>query len=114
MTESPFDPFNFGDDDDDERLVSPATTSAAKASIDTGGSTSTSRTTNKDRTETAGDDELKAVTEDTPSKPIAPRLNVRLTLHEEVSSSATVDRSSDGGSLSSLFIEGKVMVRIEC
>ncbi len=117
MAESPFDPFNFGDDDDDERLVSPATTSlAAKATIDnSGGSTSTSRTKTKDRIETAGEDVLKAATNDTDSKPLAPRLNVSLALHEEVSSSVTVDQhcDSEGGCLSSLFIEGKVIVSID-
>jgi hypothetical protein len=113
MAESPFDPFNFGDDDDDEQLVSPATTSAVKRTNDRSrsGSTSTSRTTNKNRTETAGGDELKV---DTTSKSLPPRLNVRFTLHEEVSSSATVDQSSEGGSLSKLSIEGKVMVSKEC
>lgn len=50
-------------------------------------------------------------------KPLPPRLNVALTLHEEVSSVAIVDPSggeTTGGSLSQLSIDGTVTVRPRC
>ncbi|KAL7541075.1 hypothetical protein ACHAXR_010614 [Thalassiosira sp. AJA248-18] len=46
-------------------------------------------------------------------KPLPPRLNVRLILHEEVSSSAVLDPEGDVGSLSQVSIEGKVTARVE-
>jgi hypothetical protein len=122
MALSLFDPFSFVDDDDDERVVSPATTTTTtttttmkSTSISSGScSTSTSRTTNTiSNADIAKENRLKAVKEDTNLKPIPPRLDVKFTLHEEVSSSATMDQSCEGGSWSQLFIEGKVSVSIE-
>lgn len=113
MDESPFDPFNFVDDDDDDRVVSPATTTTAKSTNISSGSCSisTSRTANTNReADISKENRLEAVGEDSILKPISPRLNVIFTLHEEVSSSATLDQSGEGGSSSQLFIEGKVMV----
>ena len=117
MAESPFDPFNFVDDDDDERVVSPATMTPAKSTNISRGScsTSTSRTANTNRkADISKENRLKVVEEDAILKPTSPRLNVRFTLHEEVSSSATLDQSCEGGNLSQIFIEGKVMVSMKC
>ncbi len=109
--EKPFDPFNFVDDDDDERVVSPATTTTAKSANISSGSCSTSTSRKAD---VSKENPLEAVEEDTILRPISPRLNVGFTLHEEVSSSATLDQSCEGGSSSQLFIEGKVMVSMKC
>jgi hypothetical protein len=120
MAESPFDPFNIGDDDKDERVASPVTTktktttttTAANSTIISSGScsTSTSRTTNKNSTAKISTENLRRPN----PKPLPPRMNVRFTLHEEVTSSALFDQSCEGGSLSQLFIEGKVVVSIIC
>lgn len=128
MSESPFDPFNFDDlvddgqqDHDEDRgdgAASPMAVSAASAGQNSGGThtTTTSKTTNTTRKRSKQQqqpDRLQAVREEATPKPLPPRLNVRLTLHEEVSSSAVVDTEGDGGSLSQLSIEGKVQARVE-
>ena len=45
------------------------------------------------------------------TRPLPRRLNGRLTLHEEVFSTAVEGMEDEGDSLSQLSIEGKVMVR---
>lgn len=56
---------------------------------------------------------LEAMAEERTPKPLPPRLNVRLMLHEEVSSTAVIDPDGEGGSMSQLSIEGKVSARVE-
>ena len=116
--ESPFDPFSVVDDDDEEEE-----TTNSRANIKSTGSDSsnTSKTTNTRKSKQSKQSKqnidphllqqdnrynLASVQESTGTKPLPPKLRVRLTLHEEVSSMAVGDR----GSMSQLSIEGKVTV----
>ncbi|KAL7528594.1 hypothetical protein ACHAWF_002619 [Thalassiosira exigua] len=98
--QSPFDPFTFDDD--------PAQQHA-------GGSGGGGRESSKPHS-TAGSSKrsnAEIAPEEKGSKPLPPRLNVRLKLHEEVSSTAVIDPDGEAGSLSQLSIEGKVTARVE-
>ena len=114
--ESPFDPFSVVDDEEEE-------TNNSRANIKSTGSDSsnTSKTTNTRKSKQSKQSKqnidphllqqdnrynLASVQESTGTKPLPPKLRVRLTLHEEVSSMAV----GDGGSTSQLSIEGKVTV----
>ena len=85
--QSPFDPFDHASIEDDAK---PAVMNTGPALI----ASKTSTVTNKSN-----------------SKALPPRLVIRLSLHEEVSSTVVVDPDDEGGSLSQLSIEGKIMVR---
>lgn len=110
---SPFDPFAF--DDGDDRAASPRgiqhgdghsfTTATSKT-------TATSCTKNTRRTKSPALDSGGSRRSDS-AKPLPPRLNVRLSLHEEVSSMAVANPDGDGGSLSQMSIEGTVTARVE-
>ena len=112
--ESPFDPFSVVDDEEEE-------TNNSRANIKSTGSDSsnTSKTTNTRKSKQSKQNNidphllqqdnrynLASVQESTGTKPLPPKLRVKLTLHEEVSSMAV----GDGGSMSQLSIEGKVTV----
>jgi len=112
--ESPFDPFSVVDDEEE------TTANNSRANIKSTGSDSsnTSKTTNTRKSKQSKQNidphllqqdnryNLASVQESTGTKPLPPKLRVRLTLHEEVSSMAV----GDGGSTSQLSIEGKVTV----
>jgi hypothetical protein len=93
MTE-PFDPFSYEDEPSNA-----ATDDTSK----------TTNTTNKRRQQRP-----TGQAEDTSAnKRLPPRLQVKISHHEEVSSKSIEERSeSMGGSLSRLFITGKIMVSI--
>lgn len=95
---APFDPF-YIQADGEPNYTRPGVSQSRTQSY----ATTTSRTTNRSA-------KLEGVQKDRSPKPLPPRLNIRLALHEEVSSSAVVDPGGDGGSLSQLSIEGKVSV----
>ena len=109
-SQSPFDPFSINEENVSPRdEVSQTNTNNIKG---TGShSRNTSRTTNTTK-QTKHSQQLESVKEHhTGTKPLPPRLNVRLTLHEEVSSTAVADtEGGNGGSLSQLSIEGKITV----
>ena len=116
--ESPFDPFSVVDDDEEEET----TTNKSNAKSTGSDSSNTSKTTNTRKSKQSKQSKqnnidphllqqdnqynLASVQESTGTKPLPPKLRVRLTLHEEVSSMAV----GDGGSMSQLSIEGKVTV----
>jgi len=100
--ENPFDPFDASFDDD----VSNARTITSKTS-------KTSKSTSRRRTSTKSP-ALEVVQEGRSSpRALPPRLVVKLSLHEDVSSTAVVDPDGEGGSLSQLSIEGKIMAQVE-
>jgi len=111
---APFDPFSFDDDDRGGAAASPTTVSQTNNSTGSNSydTSKTTNTTNKKTKQSTNKQKLESVQENAVPKPLPPRLNVRLTLHEEVSSTAVVDPAGDGGSLSQLSIEGKVMVSV--
>lgn len=87
-SQSPFDPFSIADEEEPGALISGASQS-----------THTSKTKNTTTTKES-------------AKPLPPRINVKVALHEEISSTAVVDKDADGGvSMSQLSIEGSVTVR---
>ena len=112
MTE-PFDPFSYDEEDYDE---------PSKAATD--GTSKTTNTTNKRRQQQPigqGEGEHIALSlEELPlqlsssisaKKRLPPRLNVKLSYHEEVSSNSIEEKGKSlGGSLSRLFVTGKIMV----
>ena len=130
----PFDPFSIDDDDNnvEEETTANQTASIQRSSTAAGvlqsspksNSTATSKTTNttykraqsphlQQQQHLEGVPEFSVPEESAeriPTKPLPPRLNVRLTLHEEVSSTAVVNPEGESGSLSQLSIEGKVTV----
>mmetsp|Transcript_15823 Transcript_15823/g.34245 ORF Transcript_15823/g.34245 Transcript_15823/m.34245 type:complete len:352 (-) Transcript_15823:1366-2421(-) len=109
MSQSPFDPFADVYDDNDRG------TAASRTGTHTTNTSKTTNTTNKYKrvTGAGAKTQLAAVREQPSTRPLPPRLNVRLTLHEEVSSTAVMDPEGEGGSLSQLSIEGKVMARVD-
>lgn len=111
MTE-PFDPFSYDEEDYDE---------PSKAATD--GTSKTTNTTNKRRQQQPigqGEGEQALSLEELPlqlsssfsaNKRLPPRLNVKLSYHEEVSSNSIEEKGKSlGGSLSRLFVTGKIMV----
>lgn len=134
----PFDPFSIDDDDNnvEEETTANQTASIQQRSSTAAGvlqsspksnSTATSKTTNttykraqsprlQQQQHLEGVPEFSVpeeAAERIPTKPLPPRLNVRLTLHEEVSSTAVVNPEGESGSLSQLSIEGKVTVSLD-
>mmetsp|Transcript_13471 Transcript_13471/g.22024 ORF Transcript_13471/g.22024 Transcript_13471/m.22024 type:complete len:339 (+) Transcript_13471:79-1095(+) len=102
---SPFDPFDASFDDD----FSSARTIASKMSK----TSKASKSSNKRRTTTKSP--ALEVVQEGPSSPRAlpPRLVVKLALYEDISSTAIVDPNGEGGSLSQILIEGKIMAQVE-
>lgn len=101
--ESPFDPFTFDDDKDDGRAPTPAgALTISQQSTKSFGTVASKRSQKREN-----------VSEEKIPKALPPRLNVRLTLHEEVSSMAILDPEGEGGSLSQVSIEGKVMALVK-
>ena len=95
-SQSPFDPFSIADEEEPGALIDGASQS-----------THTSKTKNTTTTK-----ESKSKAGSTAAKPLPPRINVKVALHEEISSTAVVDKDADGGvSMSQLSIEGSVTVR---
>ena len=113
-SQSPFDPFSINDQNlsppRDE--VSQTNTNIKSTGSHSSNTSRTTNTTNRKAKQAKHSQQLESVKEHhTGTKPLPPRLNVRLTLHEEVSSTAVIDtEGGDGGSLSQLSIEGKVTV----
>ena len=95
---APFDPFYIQGDEEPNHARPDVSQNRTQSYA-----TTASRTTNRSARHDIAQDERSP-------KPLPPRLNIRLTLHEEVSSSAVVDPDGDGGSLSQLSIDGKVSV----
>jgi hypothetical protein len=98
----PFDPFSIED------------TPSKAATDDT---SKTTNTTNKRRLKTSFQNDeqvhvsLEGVSHFSRGK-VKPRLNVKLSYHEEVSSTSAKEMENGGGSLSRLFVTGKIMVRV--
>ena len=116
---TPFDPFSYDDDDQftpgsntipagkstsASHPGSPAVSYSTSRCESQSFTTATSRTMNTTK---------KQPVHDGPSKVLAlpPRMNVRLSLHEDVSSSAIKD-GNGGISMSQLFVEGKIVVSL--
>ena len=114
-----FNPFNIDDDKDQGILPSSRNKAAPMASLlsqstSTDSYTSgTSKTTNTASKRAAATQQqpLESVKEEGTLK-LPPRLNVRLMLHEEVSSTAVANPGGHGGSFSQFSIEG--VVRVSC
>lgn len=105
--QSPFDPFSsFDDDCNDNEGGQVASKDGARSKSKK--STAMSSTNSRSRQRS-----LDRVQEEVGPKPLPPRLNVRLTVHEEISSTAVADPGGESGSLSQLSIEGKVTARVE-
>ena len=108
-SQSPFDPFSINEENVSPRdEVSQTNTNNVKGT----GSHSSNASRNRQTKQAKHSQQLESVKEHhTGTKPLPPRLNVRLTLHEEVSSTAVADtEGGNGGSLSQLSIEGKITV----
>ncbi len=119
-TES-FDPFSFGsfgDEEEEQRSsnesgeISARKPAVANSYYATGLSASHSCTTVTSKTNNTS----KKPRDPPPTNRIValpPRLNVRLSLHEEVSSTAILDDDNNNDlSTSQLFVEGKITVRL--
>ena len=112
-----FDPFNIDDDKDQGIVPSSSTKAAPTASLLSQSSTDsytsgTSKTTNTAAKRAAAKQQHLGSVKEEGTLKLPPRLNVRLTLHEEVSSTAVANPGGQGGSLSQLYIEGSV--RVSC
>ena len=103
MTQLSFDPFSIDDDDDNNNII----TNDARLE---GTIASTNRVASRTRRDYRGTTNNSISTNNTTSK-LPARLNIRLVVHEEVSSTAVMDSNNESSSTSQLDIEGKVVVR---
>mmetsp|Transcript_52873 Transcript_52873/g.112334 ORF Transcript_52873/g.112334 Transcript_52873/m.112334 type:complete len:339 (-) Transcript_52873:239-1255(-) len=94
--ESPFDPFDASFDDGVATIRSKA-----------------SRASRSTKSKRAKSPAPEGAAEQSNPRALPPRLVVRLSLHEEVSSTAVASPDDEGGSLSQLSIEGKIVAKVE-
>ena len=108
----PFDPFSFEEDDanDDQYTYESSLPPESTLFAQTVGTLSRGETASMSY---VTDDTSRQQSQQQHPKSLPPKMTVKLSLHEEVSSSAVMeggDTKNGGASSSQLFVEGKVVV----
>jgi len=111
----PFDPFSFEEDDanDDQYTYESSLPPESTLFAQTVGTLSRGETASMSY---VTDDTSRQQSQQQHPKSLPPKMTVKLSLHEEVSSSAVMeggDTKNGGASSSQLFVEGKVVVHVQ-